>query len=235
MPGPLTIVRRTIEGLRLGWYRARLGALGTGCHIDAGVSLQYPGRIRLGDGVGIGRNATLRANTEVNPGIALGRGVNINDSVVINANRGFVTLGERSWLGPFCFVCGNGGVTIGRNVLVAGHTSINTVSHSIERCDIPINDQPVLTGPVVIEDDCWIALNAVILQGVTLGRGCIVGAGAVVTKDVPDHALVVGAPARRVGWMCRCGVRLSTSGEVACAACGDRYQIDAANCRLLSA
>ena len=199
MPGPLSIVRRTREALRRNWYRLRLGALGSDCHIDPGVSLQYPGRIRLGDGVGIGRNAALRANTDANPGIALGKGVNINDAVVINANRGFVTLGERSWLGPFCLVYGNGGVTIGKNVLVAGHTTINTVSHAAERCDIPINDQPVLTGPVVIEDDVWIGLNAVILQGVTLGHGCIVGAGAVVTRSIPAWSIAVGVPARVVG------------------------------------
>ncbi len=199
MPGPLSLVHRTREALRLHWYRLRLGALGGGCHIEPGVSLQYPGRIRLGDGVGIGRNAALRANTDANPGIALGKGVNINDAVVINANRGFVTLGERSWLGPFCLVYGNGGVTIGRNVLVAGHTTINTVSHAAERCDIPINDQPVLTGPVVIEDDVWIGLNAVILQGVTLGHGCIVGAGAVVTRSIAPWSIAVGVPARVVG------------------------------------
>lgn len=199
MPGPLSIVRRTFEGVRLSWYRTRLGALGRGCHIDPGVSLHYPGRIRLGDGVGIGRNATLRANTEANPGITLGHGVSINDAVVINANRGFVALGERSWLGPFCLVYGNGGVSIGRNVLIAGHSTINTVSHSSARCDIPINDQPVLTDPVTIEDDVWIGLNAVILQGVTLGRGCIVGAGAVVTRSIPPWSIAMGVPARVVG------------------------------------
>ncbi len=199
MPGPLSLVRKTLEGLRLGWYRTRLGALGAGCRIAPGVSLQYPGRIRLGDGVGIGRNATLRANTDANPGIALGKGVAINDAVVINANRGCVTLGERSWLGPFCLVYGNGGVTIGSNVLIAGHTSINTVSHAAERCDIPINDQPILTGPVVIEDDVWIGLNAVILQGVTLGHGSIVGAGAVVTHSIPPWSIALGVPARVVG------------------------------------
>jgi acetyltransferase-like isoleucine patch superfamily enzyme len=199
MPGLLSLVRRTREASRLHWYRLRLGALGDDCHIDPGVSFQYPGRIRVGEGVGIGRNAALRANTDANPGIALGKGVNINDAVVINANRGFVTLGERSWLGPFCLVYGNGGVTIGRNVLVAGHTTINTVSHATERCDIPINDQPVLTGPVVIEDDVWIGLNVVILQGVTLGHGCIVGAGAVVTRSIPPWSIAVGVPARVVG------------------------------------
>jgi acetyltransferase-like isoleucine patch superfamily enzyme len=199
MPGPLSLIRKTLEGLRLSWYRARLGALGRGCRIEPGVSFHYPGRIRIGDGTGIGRNVTLRANTEEDAGIELGRDVSINDAVVINANRGRVTLGDRSWLGPFCLVYGNGGVTIGSNVLVAGHSSINTVSHSIDRCDIPVNDQPVVIDPVVIEDDVWIGLNAVIMQGVTIGRGSIVGAGAVVNKPIPPWSIAVGVPARVIG------------------------------------
>ena len=199
MPGPLSLIRHTLEGLRLSWYRLRLGALGRGCRIESGGSLQYPGRIRIGDGTGIGRNVTLRANTDQSPGIELGKGVSINDAVVINANRGRVTLGDRSWLGPFCLIYGNGGVAIGRNVLVAGHSSINTVSHSAERCDIPVNDQPVVIDPVVIEDDVWIGLNAVVLQGVTIGHGSIVGAGAVVTKSIPPWSIAVGVPARVLG------------------------------------
>jgi acetyltransferase-like isoleucine patch superfamily enzyme len=199
VPGTLSLIRQTLEGLRPHWYRLRLGALGQGCRIESGVSLQYPGRIRIGAGSGIGRHVTLRANTELSPGIELGEGVSINDSVVINANRGQVILGDRSWLGPFCLVYGNGGVTIGSNVLVAGHTSINTVSHSADRCDIPINDQPAVIDPVVIEDDVWIGLNAVILQGVTIGRGTIVGAGAVVNKSIPPWSIAVGVPARVVG------------------------------------
>ena len=199
MSGPLNLFRQTLDGLRLRWYRLRLGGLGQGCRIEPGVSLQYPGRIRIGDGTGIGRNVIMRANTKASTGIELGKGVSINDAVVINANRGRVILGDRSWLGPFCLVYGNGGVTIGRNVLVAGHSSINTVSHSAERCDIPINDQPVVTDPVVIEDDVWIGLNAVILQGVTIGQGSIVGAGAVVNKSIPAWSIAGGVPARIIG------------------------------------
>ena len=199
MPSPLNLIRNTLMRLRIDWYRVRLGALGQECRIEPGVSFQYPGRIRIGDGAGIGRNVTLRANTDQSPGIELGQKVSINDAVVINANRGQVTLGDRSWLGPFCLIYGNGGVTIGSNVLVAGHSSINTVSHSIDRCDIPVNDQPVVIDPVVIEDDVWIGLNAVILQGVTIGRGTIVGAGAVVNKSIPPWSIAVGVPARVIG------------------------------------
>lgn len=195
----LRLLKRGFAEARLLLYRVRLESLGAGCEIEPGVSLQYPDRIRIGPGSRVGRNAVLRANTERRPGIRLGEGVWIQDSVIINANRGQVSLGNRSWLGPFCLVYGNGGVSIGANVLVAAHTTINSVSHESVRCDIPINDQPVRIDPVVIEDDVWIGLNAVILQGVTLGRGAIIGAGAVVTRSVPPWSIAVGVPARVVG------------------------------------
>jgi UDP-2-acetamido-3-amino-2,3-dideoxy-glucuronate N-acetyltransferase len=70
-----------------------------------------------------------------------------------------------------------------------------------------------------------IGANATIVCGITLGEYSFIGAGAVVTSDVPPFALMVGVPARRVGWMCQCGVRLVVSREAAtCAACGARYQ-----------
>jgi UDP-2-acetamido-3-amino-2,3-dideoxy-glucuronate N-acetyltransferase len=69
-----------------------------------------------------------------------------------------------------------------------------------------------------------IGANATIVCGVTLGEYSFVGAGAVVTSNVPDHALVVGVPARRVGWMCHCGERLGDSGTGNCKACGTSYE-----------
>ena len=70
-----------------------------------------------------------------------------------------------------------------------------------------------------------IGANATVLCGITIGTYAFVGAGAVVTHDVPDFALVTGNPARRRGWMCRCGIKLDVSGEgVSCAACAARYR-----------
>jgi len=70
-----------------------------------------------------------------------------------------------------------------------------------------------------------IGANATIVCGVTLGRYCFVGAGAVVTKDVPDYALVYGSPSRVQGWMCQCGEQLTFEGERAvCDSCGDAYR-----------
>jgi UDP-2-acetamido-3-amino-2,3-dideoxy-glucuronate N-acetyltransferase len=69
-----------------------------------------------------------------------------------------------------------------------------------------------------------IGANATIVCGITLGEYAFVGAGAVVTKDVQPYALMAGVPARRIGWMCQCGERLSDRGEGRCAACGTTYE-----------
>jgi UDP-2-acetamido-3-amino-2,3-dideoxy-glucuronate N-acetyltransferase len=69
-----------------------------------------------------------------------------------------------------------------------------------------------------------IGANATIVCGTTLGEFAFVGAGAVVTKDVPPYALMAGVPARRIGWMCQCGERLSDAGAGRCAACGTEYE-----------
>ena len=71
-----------------------------------------------------------------------------------------------------------------------------------------------------------IGANATIVCGSTLGEYSFIGAGAVVTKDVPAYALMAGVPARRIGWMCQCGERLGDDGAGVCAACGTRYERD---------
>ena len=79
--------------------------------------------------------------------------------------------------------------------------------------------------PTLVRRGSSIGANATIVCGVTLGEYAFIGAGAVVTSDVPAYALMVGVPARRVGWMCQCGERLSlTSGQAACPVCGSRYE-----------
>jgi len=69
-----------------------------------------------------------------------------------------------------------------------------------------------------------IGANATIVCGSTLGEYCFVGAGSVITRDVPPYALVVGVPARRIGWMCQCGERLPDTRDPRCAACGTTYE-----------
>lgn len=88
-------------------------------------------------------------------------------------------------------------VTLGNDVLIAPNVSILSRMHAFERTDIPISLQGYRPErAVTISDDVWIGRNAVVLPGVTIGRGAIVGAGAVVTHSVPDFAIVAGVPAK---------------------------------------
>jgi UDP-2-acetamido-3-amino-2,3-dideoxy-glucuronate N-acetyltransferase len=76
----------------------------------------------------------------------------------------------------------------------------------------------------LVKRGATLGANSTILCGITIGQYALIGAGAVVTKDVPDHALVVGNPARVTGWMCGCGVKLKMKGtKGACPTCGKQY------------
>lgn len=119
----------------------------------------------------------------------------ISPYVVIEGRTG-VSVGAYCVLNPFVHVWGHGGVRIGDRVMIASHTAITSVTHDYTadsmRFSTPVG------RPVVIHDDVWIGAHAVVLPGVTIGRGAVVGAGAVVTNDVPAYAIVMGMPARVV-------------------------------------
>ena len=97
-----------------------------------------------------------------------------------------------------------------------------------------------VVSPIRLRTGASIGAGAVVVAGNDVGRFATVGAGAVVTRDVPDHALVAGNPARRIGWVCPCGQRLAdaagvplgptAAGPTACAGCGSRYEVDADRC-----
>lgn len=165
-------------------------------NIEPGAVFEYPRNVEVGQDARIARQAILRANTKTAPGIRIGARTLVLENVLINANEGHVSVGKDSWLGPFTLIYGNGGVDIGDNVLIAAHSSINTVSHHAERTEVPINEQGIYLDPVVIEDDVWLGLNVSVLQGVRIGKGSIIGAGAVVTRDIPPYSIAVGIPAK---------------------------------------
>jgi len=107
-----------------------------------------------------------------------------------------ISVGERTSLNEFVFINGFGGVTIGGFVAIGSGVKIFSAEHSFSGREVAPYCQPITERPVVIEDEAYLGLNAVILGGVRVGRGSVVGAGAVVTKDVPPYAVVAGVPAR---------------------------------------
>jgi len=104
-------------------------------------------------------------------------------------------VGDRSQLGQNCVI--SPGVTIGNDVVMGPDVIIMATAHAFENKDIPINKQAALPiNPIEIGDDVWIGTRVIILPGVKVGNGSVIGAGSVVKHNVPDYAIVAGAPAK---------------------------------------
>ena len=112
----------------------------------------------------------------------------------INNAVGDVLIGDYTRIGLHNTIIGP--VKIGHHVNLAQGITVTALNHNFDDTNKRIDEQGVSTNAVTIEDDVWIGANAVILPGVTIGNHCVVAAGAVVTKDVPPHSLVVGVPAK---------------------------------------
>lgn len=124
------------------------------------------------------------------------RGSQILDGAILAPYGGSVRLGESVFVGPYCVLYGHGGLTIGKNSLIAAHTVIIPSNHGFADRDSPIATQPATSVGIHIGEDVWLGAGVRVLDGVTIGRGCVVAAGAVVTKSLPDYAIAVGVPAR---------------------------------------
>lgn len=126
----------------------------------------------------------------------LGKGSVIEDFAVVNNGIGAVKIGESSRMGIGSVAIGP--VQIGNNCLLAQHVVISGLNHHYQDIKKPIGEQGVYGLPVRIEDNCWIGANVSILSGVTIGKHSVIGAGSVVTADVPAYHVAVGNPARLV-------------------------------------
>ena len=85
---------------------------------------------------------------------------------------------------------------IGNDVLIAAHTVIVSSNHQFHNKSKRINSLPDVLMPVAINDDVWIGSNCSILGGVTIGKGAVIGAGSIVTRDIPEYAIAMGSPAK---------------------------------------
>ena len=112
----------------------------------------------------------------------------------INNAVGDVVIGDYTRIGLHNTIIGP--ATIGSHVNLAQGITVTALNHNFADLNKRIDEQGITTNAVTIEDDVWIGANAVVLPGVTIGKHCVVAAGAVVTKDVPPHSLVAGVPAK---------------------------------------
>ena len=144
------------------------------------------------------REALGGITMEVHPGaVVINNDVIVNRNCMIQAKAGPVRLGSRTTIGSNSVIVSMAGVEFGEAVLVAGNCYFSAGAYQVDDTTSAVMDQGAYSkGPIIIDDNSWIGTGAIILDGVRVGKGAIVGAGAVVTKDVPDFAIVAGIPAR---------------------------------------
>jgi maltose O-acetyltransferase len=122
--------------------------------------------------------------------------INIEKGAWFGSGRG-ISVGDRSGLGLDCLVMGP--LTLGRDVMVGPRCMFVSQAHNTGDVSLPMTDQGMAEDrPIVVEDDVWFGAAVIVLPGVRVGHGSVIGAGSIITKDVPPFACVAGSPARVV-------------------------------------
>ena len=172
-----------------------------GAQIGAGTKVWH--WVHVCGGARIGKNCSLGQNVYVGNKVVIGDNVRIQNNVSVYDD---VTLEDDVFCGPSM---------VFTNV-------INPRSHVSRKNEYL---------PTTVRRGATIGANATVVCGHTIGEYAFIGAGSVVTRDIAAYSLVLGTPARRVGWMCHCGVRLPEGSRIECKACGKPYSIDNDVCR----
>jgi acetyltransferase-like isoleucine patch superfamily enzyme len=157
-------------------------------------------QLQLGARIFIGERVTLY-DTDGSGSITIGERSSIHqDSIIETGLGGRLKIGENSHIQPRCqFSAYKGSIQIGNAVQVAPNCGFYPYDHGFLANEL-IRNQPLRTkGGIVIGDDAWLSFNVTVLDGVQIGKGAVIGAGAVVTTDIPEEAIAVGVPARVVG------------------------------------
>lgn len=187
-------------GLRGLLYRLILHMEGWAA-IENGVRLRFADHIWLGNGAYLDQNTYLHACPN---GIRIGPNTIVMHGAILHVynfrdlpNSG-IMIGKDSLIGEYSVIRGQGGVKIGDRVYTSPFTQIIAVNHVFDDPRRPFIEQGITAEGIVIEDDVWLGAGAVITDGVRVGKGAVVAAGAVVTRDVPEHTVVAGVPAKAI-------------------------------------
>jgi acetyltransferase-like isoleucine patch superfamily enzyme len=165
-------------------FRNRLGSL----------FASRSGKVEIGKKTYVSENAQIK--TKLGGKILVGDRCAIHDYVLIFSYGGSIEIGDHCDINPFSILYGHGGLRIGNRVLIAGHCMIIPNNHNISDLDTPIQLQGSSAKGIIVEDNVWIGHGVSILDGVRIGRGSVIAAGAVVTSDVKENTIVGGVPAK---------------------------------------
>lgn len=153
-------------------------------------------RIKVGKNTKVDRSCKLKAH---GGSIVIGIDCNIHPYAMLLAHGGNIIIGNNCTVNPFSILYGHGGLVVGNGVRIAAHCVIIPANHNFKDSNQYIYKQGVTAKGIIIKDDVWIGVGARILDGITVGKGSVIGAGAVVTRDVEAFTVVAGVPARMIG------------------------------------
>lgn len=162
-----------------------------------GLDLVGPENISLGSDVNINRDCQLFSGRVSS--IWLMDKVTLNHNVILFTENGSIRIGQNSYINHNSELAAkNADITIGKNVWIGMNTTILTSNHTSERFDSESEHAPEYHEDICVGDNVWIGAGVIVLCGITIGRGAIIAAGAVVVKDVPDFAVYGGVPAKLI-------------------------------------
>lgn len=150
--------------------------------------------VKVGPGTYVSPRATIREHRR----IEIGSLCSVGRLTELHPQGGFIRVGNNCSVNNLAVVYGAGGVTVGDDCRIANGAVIIAFNHKFADPDRPIRAQGVKALGIRIESDVWIGARALVLDGVTIGEGSVIGAGAVVTRDIPKRSVAVGNPARVV-------------------------------------
>lgn len=192
LPGALGLL------LRSKLYPLLLGRVGRNVAFGMNVVLRHPHKIFIGDNVVVDDNCCLDAKGTTNTGITLGDGVFLGRNTILSCKNGDITLAEDANIGFNVEVFSAARVRVGARTLIAAYTYLVGGDHLFDRTDVPVLHQGRTARGIDVGENVWLGAHVVVADGVTVGRDAIVGAGAVVTADVPEFQIAAGVPARVV-------------------------------------
>lgn len=186
-----------------GWafppYRGRVGLarMNRRGYIAPSATI-YHKKLHLGPNVFIGDHVLIYQVHEDTGPVDIGPRVRLHREVIIETGaEGSLSIGAETNIQPRCqFSAYKGSIRIGTGVSIAPYCAFYPYDHSIAP-DKPIRKQPLRSkGGIVIGDEAWLGVGVIVLDGVRIGKGAVIGAGSVVTRDIPDNAIAAGVPAR---------------------------------------